>query len=105
MNRIFVVTMLMVFAALASGQTWTALTNQPGVPVGLPLLLTDGTVMVQQMTSQGFGTGQWSRLTPDITGSYVNGTWSQLASMPSGYAPLFYASAVLPDGRVVIEGG
>jgi hypothetical protein len=25
--------------------------------------------------------------------------------MPAGYAPLFFASAVLPDGRVIIEGG
>jgi len=58
------------------------------------------------MTTDGsFGTGQWLRLTPDNTGNYINGTWSQIASMPAGYAPTFYASAVLPDGRVVIEGG
>ncbi|HEY6252560.1 MAG TPA: kelch repeat-containing protein [Candidatus Angelobacter sp.] len=57
------------------------------------------------MQSSGFATGNWSRLTPDNTGSYVNGTWSLLATMPSVYAPLFYASAVLPDGRVVVEGG
>jgi hypothetical protein len=48
-------------------------------------------------------------LTPDITGSYVNGTWSQIASMPvingTQYAPLYYASAVLPDGRVIVMGG
>ena len=25
--------------------------------------------------------------------------------MPSGYAPLFYASAVLPDGRLIVNGG
>jgi hypothetical protein len=47
----------------------------------------------------------WWRLTPDATGSYVNGTWSQLASLPAGYSPLFFASAVLPDGRVLVEGG
>jgi hypothetical protein len=34
----------------------------------------------------------------------VNGTWSQVAS-PSGYSPLYHSSAVLPDGRVIIEGG
>ena len=45
------------------------------------------------------------KLTPDVNGSYVNGTWSQLASLPTGYAPLDYASAVLPDGRVILEGG
>jgi hypothetical protein len=49
------------------------------------------------------------------TGSYINGTWSQVASPPncpngypgaSGntvYSPLYYASAVLPDGRFVID--
>src|SRR6266853_2187598 len=96
----------LAFVLPISGQTWTALTNQPGVPVGTPLLLTDGTVIAQQMTTDGsFGTGQWLRLTPDNTGNYINGTWSQIASMPAGYAPTFYASAVLPDGRVVIEGG
>jgi hypothetical protein len=35
----------------------------------------------------------------------VNGTWSQIASLPSNYAPLYFASAILPDGRVIIEGG
>ena len=64
------------------------------------LLLTDGTVMVQENQ-----TANWWRLTPDSSGSYVNGTWSQLASMPAGYAPKYYASAVLPDGRVLVEGG
>jgi hypothetical protein len=32
-------------------------------------------------------------------------TWSQIASLPSGYIPSFFASAVLPDGRVIVEGG
>jgi len=65
-----------------------------------PLLLTDGTVMVQNGGCQ-----DWWRLTPDDAGSYVNGTGSELASLPSGYSPLYHSSAVLPDGRVIIEGG
>jgi hypothetical protein len=104
-RKLAVALVLSAFASLAGAQTWTALAHQPSVPVGTALLLTDGTVMVQQMTSDGHGTGAWWKLTPDNTGSYVNGTWSQLASMPSGYAPLYYASAVLPDGRVLVEGG
>jgi hypothetical protein len=41
----------------------------------------------------------------DQFGGYVNGTWSRIASLPAGYAPLYFGSAVLADGRVVIEGG
>ena len=47
----------------------------------------------------------WWKLTPDITGSYINGTWSQMASLPAGYVPEDFASGVLDDGRVVIAGG
>jgi hypothetical protein len=62
------------------------------------LLLTDGTVMCQNS-----GTNHWWKLTPDITGNYVNGTWSALANGPN--APLYFASAVLRDGRVFVAGG
>jgi len=51
------------------------------------------------------GCQDWWKLTPDEFGSYVNGIWTQLASLPDGYSPLYHASAVLPDGRVIIEGG
>jgi hypothetical protein len=54
---------------------------------------------------QDNGCQDWWKLTPDEFGSYVNGTWTQLASLPDGYSPLFHSSAVLPDGRVIIEGG
>ena len=53
----------------------------------------------------GQGMNNWWALTPDDNGSYLNGTWSQLASMSSGYGPLYFASAVLADGRVIVEGG
>ncbi len=62
--------------------------------------MTDGTVL-----AQGGNDSDWWKLTPDITGSYVNGTWTQVASLPSGYAPDAEASAVLADGRLLIEGG
>ncbi len=79
---------------------WTKLTNQPTFNTDTANLLTDGTVIVHQYNSNA-----WWRLTPDINGSYLNGTWSQLASMQSDYGPLYYASAVLPDGRYLVEGG
>ena len=86
--------------ATPSAGTWTTLTNSPGVAVQNPLLMTDGTVIATSAC-----TGNWYKLTPDNTGSYVNGTWTQIASLPSGYAPLFFGSGVLPDGRVIVEGG
>ncbi len=92
--------LLLSFATLAGAQTWTPLVHQPTFQASTALLLTDGTVMVQAEESRN-----WWRLTPDNTGSYVNGTWSQLASTAANYAPIYYASAVLPDGRVVVEGG
>jgi hypothetical protein len=91
---------LFALSALAGAQTWTPLAHQPSFNASTALLLTDGTVVVQAESSTN-----WWKLTPDNTGSYVNGTWTQLASMPSGYAPLYYASAVLSDGRVIVEGG
>lgn len=99
---------LLCWPGVAGAQSpWQPLTNQPTflhtvkcAGAANPLLLADGTVMVQEG-----GCRRWWRLTPDNTGSYVNGTWSQLASLPSNYSPLYHASAVLPDGRVIIEGG
>jgi hypothetical protein len=96
--------------ASAAASPWQPLNNQPpftsnvcngGFPgAANPLLLTDGTVIVQDA-----GCYDWWRLTPDSSGSYANGTWTQIASMPVTYAPLYHSSAVLPDGRVIIEGG
>jgi hypothetical protein len=82
--------------------TWSSL-NHPTLSnassaVGTMLLLTDGTLMCQDS-----GTPHWWKLTPDITGSYANGTWSNLADGPNG--PLYFASAVLRDGRVFVAGG
>jgi hypothetical protein len=54
---------------------------------------------------QGNRLFDWFKLTPDNSGSYLKGTWSQLANLPAGYAPADFASAVLADGRVVIVGG
>ena len=81
-------------------QALQPLVNQPASIVNLSFLLTDGSVIFQD---QNFS--DWSKLTPDQFGSYLKGTWSQLASLPAGYAPEFFASALLADGRLVIVGG
>jgi hypothetical protein len=100
----FATGMLLAVVSVASAQSWQPLAHQPSFTAGHALLLTDGTVMVHhEDPNDGFT--EWWKLTPDINGSYVNGTWSQLASLASNYGPLFFASAVLPDGRVIIEGG
>ena len=87
--------------ARPAGAAWRPTTrNAPVDGLGNPLLLTDGTVIVHRACSE-----DWYRLTPDTNGNYVNGTWSKIASMPAGYAPLYFASQVLNDGRVIVNGG
>jgi hypothetical protein len=97
-------------AVLFTGHTgttspWQVIANAPSFNPGAMLLLTDGTLLVQDQGVNNGGTNAWWKLTPDITGSYVNGTWSQVASLIAKYQPLYFADAVLPDGRVIIEGG
>jgi hypothetical protein len=77
---------------------WTPLINQPNFSANHMMLLTDGTVLVQELA-----TANWFKLSPDSLGSYVNGTWTPLATGPNG--PTYYASAVLMDGRVFMAGG
>jgi hypothetical protein len=91
-------------ARLPPGSLWKNVPRAIGNP-GAMLLLTDGSVLIQNQGNCNCGSSDWWRLAPDITGNYVNGTWNQVASMPSGYAPLYFASAILPDGRVIVEGG
>ena len=90
------------FTPAQVSQNWSTLLHPPPADLvsNAPLLMTDGTVIVQQYCS-----GNWYRLTPDVFGNYVNGTWSQLPSMPPGYGPYAFSSAVLADGRVVVIGG
>lgn len=93
-------TLVALVPHFAAAQKVVQLKNQPPAGALVEFQLTDGTVMVQS-----YNESTWYRLTPDNTGSYVNGTWTQLASLPSGYVPLYFASAVLADGRLVITGG
>jgi hypothetical protein len=91
-----------------SAAFWTKIKTLPSVSVGAMLLLTDGRVLVHSEPNCSGCTGNyqsWYTLTPDNTGSYINGTWKQVASLPGTYAPLFFGSAVLPDGKVVVQGG
>ena len=63
-----------------------------------PKLLTDGVLL--------FTLGQKVyKLSPNKYGDYASGTFTQVASLPQNYGPLYCASAVLPDGRVIVQGG
>ena len=90
------------WSVTARAQVWIPIDTPPQFNVGIALQLTDGTIMVQENK-----TSNWWKLTPDINGFYRSGTWSQIALFPSSmnYAPLYFASAVLPDGKVIVEGG
>jgi len=103
-NATFVAILLFLApCSYAQTGTWTALTNlAPHENMGVMLLLTNGTVMCHDTVGGTYGKG-WDLLTPDATGSYVNGTWTTLASMNNDR--LFFSSQVLPSGKVYVAGG
>ncbi|MDR3633479.1 MAG: Ig-like domain-containing protein, partial [Isosphaeraceae bacterium] len=82
--------------------TWTDLTNAAPAAssgIGTMMLLTDGEVI-----AEGGGVNNaWFKLTPDAAGSYVDGTWSQIAS--TSLERLYFGSNVLQNGNVFILGG
>ncbi|MBA3912722.1 MAG: hypothetical protein H0X25_02435 [Acidobacteriales bacterium] len=92
-------------AGMAVSQSWQPLKNKAPFNADTMAILQDGTVLVHQYTASGSAPSQVWKLTPDSSGSYVHGTWTQLASLPSGYGPLYFSEQVLPDGRVIYAGG
>ena len=100
LRRIALTLAVMFAAAPVQAQTMTNLVHQPPNGAEITMQLTDGTVL-----AQGFSDNDWWKLTPDNKGSYVNGSWTKMATLPSGYAPYAQAEAVLADGRVIISGG
>lgn len=89
---------------------WSTVNNVPA-SIDTMLLLTDGSVMAHVLASS-----KWYRLIPDKSGSYANGSWVQTASMRNDsnltatmngptYGPVFFGSAVLQDGTVIVFGG
>ena len=85
--------------------TWTATKSAPPSAVAHPLLLSDGSVLINSFFFETHA-DNWYRLVPDKTGNYVNGTWVSAGTLPAGYNPLYFASQVLPqDGVVAMFGG
>jgi hypothetical protein len=75
------------------------------------LLMTDGTVLAHESDSSN-----WHQLTPNASGSYTSGKWTSIPPMPPNstipaaqngpkYGPLFFGSAVLGDGTLLVAGG
>ncbi len=77
---------------------WMKLSSNPGINASTMLLLTDGSIICQNA-----GGSTWKKLVPDSNGSYINGSWHDIA--PMNTPRLYYASAVLADGRVFVSGG
>ena len=106
--RLILCAALLLLAPSSLLAAWTPLANQAPGGVGLMLLLSDGTVLAASRVTDpnevptSSGSRIWYRLTPNLQGSYVNGTWTTLNSMQD--TRLWYSSAVLQDGRVLVAG-
>ncbi len=78
--RKFGISLLAVLAlvGIASAQKWTKIKHPGKFPAGAMILLTDGTVLIHEEQDSNYQT--WYKLTPDNTGSYINGTLSPIAT-------------------------
>ncbi len=105
LKTLFLFTLVIFIQSNITAQTgtWTALTNHaPNGNMGVMLLLTDGTVICHNEAGGTDGTG-WDKLTPNSNGSYINGTWTTVASMHTDR--LFFSSQVMTNGKVFVAGG
>lgn len=91
---------VLAWCSVGSAQSWVPMTAP--FNVGVALQLTGGRILIQEAN-----TSNWYVLVPNEFGNYSKGTFLKAASFPAAmnYAPLYFASAVLPDGRVIVEGG
>ena len=100
LRRLLIAAIASAVPLVVHAQTVTRLKNQPPNGAQLTFQLTDGRVL-----AQSYSDSDWYVLTPDNKGSYVNGQWKQVKSLPTSYSPDAFSSQVLADGRVLIEGG
>ena len=98
LRGIVIAAVLAALPAIAQAQSITNLKTPAPGGAQITFQLTDGRVLAQSYTDSN-----WYTLTPDNTGSYVNGKWTQVATL-TGASDAF-ASQVLADGRVIVEGG
>ncbi len=100
----FLLLLLLNINTFAQTGTWTQVTNfAPNSNGGFMFLLSDGRVMCKTSAGGASYGNIWNILTPNINGSYANGTWSTPAPMAD--TRLYFATQVLKDGRVYVCGG
>ena len=77
-------------------------TNPPG-GVGPLVLLSNGKVLASGYNQDNIKT--WWLLTPDKTGDYLNGTWSQAAQPPPSFNPGGFNAMTLHSGNLFVTAG
>ncbi len=94
-------TALCLMPSLSFASSWQMITKPTKAPAtfGTMILLSDGSIMVLN----GDDSKHWMKLSPDHAGSYANGNLKDIAPMSIGR--LYFASEVLPDGRLWVLGG
>lgn len=99
------ITVAGITAQINAAGTWTpVVANAPDQSGGGLILLSDGSVLCKSYSGGTDGLGNiWNKLTPDIHGSYANGTWSSIAPMIN--TRLYFSSQLLMDGRLYVAGG
>ena len=102
-NKVLLIIAILLLFSQGKAQvgTWAQILNDaPHNNHGVALLLTDGSVIA---TTNSYNNGYlWDKLTPDINGSYINGSWTTIAPMQN--QRYGFSSQVLKDGRVYIAG-
>ena len=76
-----------------------SLGGSPGI--GTMTLLDNGDVLAQGGNNNA--SNEWFELVPDGSGNYTDGAWYQVAN--SNVGRLYYGSALLPNGQVLVVGG
>lgn len=88
----------------ATAGQWVRVTaDAPVENAGVAILLSDGTVIALGDSGTDWIGDTWHRLTPDVHGSYVNGTWSSIGPMLDSRE--YFSSQLLMDGRLYVAGG
>ncbi|HEV8689111.1 MAG TPA: hypothetical protein VGQ91_02350 [Ideonella sp.] len=99
-RRLLALVAALALAPAVQAATWTQLTNLPPNSAETMLLLTDGTLMVHSYDNPG---NIWMRFSPASNGSYIDGTWSDLAPMNTNR--IYFASHITSDGNLWLLGG